>query len=158
VREYRDRYPDKAVIYSAEGCDNFGWAVFMAGGSLANIPAVGGNAAHSGSMAAGKSRLNREMTGSPGAGFEETAVGMRPVGLPGNTSGQWALGDRRGGWIVYSDGSADVSLDLTGVTGKFQVRKISPADGKMEKGIETIRGGKTVMIPAKGPVVLWIGK
>jgi hypothetical protein len=41
VREYRQRYPDKAVMYSAEGCDNYGWAVFMAGGSLANIPAVG---------------------------------------------------------------------------------------------------------------------
>ncbi|HVW61094.1 MAG TPA: DUF6298 domain-containing protein [Puia sp.] len=38
VREYRDRYPDKAVVYSADGCDNYGWAVFMAGGSLADIP------------------------------------------------------------------------------------------------------------------------
>ena len=140
VREYRDRYPDKAILYSAEGCDNFGWAVFMAGGSLANIPAIGGSDVHS------------------GTGFEEAALGMRPVDLPGNTSGQWALGDRRGGWIVYSNGSADVSLDLAGMTGKFQVRKISPQDGKVEKNIETVRGGKTVVIPAKGPVVLWIGK
>ena len=40
VREYKDKYPEKAVIYSAEGCDNFGWAVLMAGGSLANVPAI----------------------------------------------------------------------------------------------------------------------
>ena len=37
VKEYKTKYPAKAVMYSAEG-ENFGWAVFMAGGSLANIP------------------------------------------------------------------------------------------------------------------------
>jgi len=37
VKEYRTKYPSKAVIYSAEG-ENLGWAVFMGGGSLANIP------------------------------------------------------------------------------------------------------------------------
>src|SRR5207253_257641 len=42
VREYREKFPDKAVMYTADGCDNHGWAVFMAGGSLANVPAVGG--------------------------------------------------------------------------------------------------------------------
>jgi hypothetical protein len=40
VREYRDKYPTKAVLYSADGYDNFGWAVFTAGGSLANIPVI----------------------------------------------------------------------------------------------------------------------
>jgi len=40
VREYREKYPEKAVMYTADGCDNHGWAVFMAGGSLANIPAT----------------------------------------------------------------------------------------------------------------------
>jgi hypothetical protein len=39
VKEYRTKYPAKAVTYSAEG-ENFGWAVFMAGGSLANLPAI----------------------------------------------------------------------------------------------------------------------
>jgi len=41
VKEYRLQYPAKAILYSAEGGDNFGWAVFMGGGSLANIPVVG---------------------------------------------------------------------------------------------------------------------
>lgn len=40
VREYRDKYPGKAVLYSADGFEQNGWAVFMAGGSLANIPVV----------------------------------------------------------------------------------------------------------------------
>jgi hypothetical protein len=37
VREYRDKFPDKAVIYSADGADKFGDAVLTAGGSLAEV-------------------------------------------------------------------------------------------------------------------------
>ena len=40
VREYRDRYPDKAVIYYAdENCPSSrdGWAVLIGGGSLPNV-------------------------------------------------------------------------------------------------------------------------
>lgn len=38
VLEYRTKYPDKAVIYSGDGYDRYGWAVFMAGGSLPVLP------------------------------------------------------------------------------------------------------------------------
>lgn len=37
VREYRDRYPDKAVIYYSPSYNTAGWAVLMAGGSLPNL-------------------------------------------------------------------------------------------------------------------------
>lgn len=38
VAEYRQRYPNKAVTYFAKNYPEYGWAVFMAGGSCANIP------------------------------------------------------------------------------------------------------------------------
>ena len=38
VSEYRLRYPDKAVIYSAQKYAEHGWASIMAGASCANIP------------------------------------------------------------------------------------------------------------------------
>ena len=38
VSEYRTKYPDKAVIYSAQKYAEHGWASIMAGGSCANIP------------------------------------------------------------------------------------------------------------------------
>ena len=38
VSEYRTKYPDKAVIYSAQKYAELGWASLMAGGSCANIP------------------------------------------------------------------------------------------------------------------------
>lgn len=40
VAEYRSKYPDKAVVYNTNRGPSFGWAVFMAGGSLMNIPAI----------------------------------------------------------------------------------------------------------------------
>src|SRR5690606_20855096 len=40
VREYRDRFPRKAVIYSTPGAARFGWAQLMSGASLPMIPKV----------------------------------------------------------------------------------------------------------------------
>ena len=38
VNEYKQRFPTKAVIYSAQKFPELGWASLMAGGSCANIP------------------------------------------------------------------------------------------------------------------------
>jgi len=40
VHEYKVKYPDKAVLFSADGFDHVGWAVFIAGGSLPVLPAT----------------------------------------------------------------------------------------------------------------------
>ena len=141
VREYRDKYPDKAVIYSAEGCDAFGWAVFMAGGSLADIPSVGS------------------------AGFLEGAAQMRAFDLPGS----WALGNPAKGYIIYTRASSgNLELDLSKARGTFRVHRINPEDGSMDKGTEKVKGGKTVSLPldgdaatgvrVKGAEVIWLEK
>jgi hypothetical protein len=79
VREYRSKYPGKAVMYSADGYDNFGWAVFMAGGSLANIPVVNV------------------------PGFLSAAATMLPVDMADST--QFALRNERNEYIVYTNGT-----------------------------------------------------
>jgi hypothetical protein len=38
VKEYHDKFPGKAVMYSGDNYDNAAWGAFMAGGSLAAIP------------------------------------------------------------------------------------------------------------------------
>jgi hypothetical protein len=43
VAEYRTKYPDKAVVYSAQKHPEMGWAALMAGGSCANIPVTDTN-------------------------------------------------------------------------------------------------------------------
>lgn len=40
VKEYRDKFPNKAVVYSGDSYTEFGMAAFMAGGSLAFLPAT----------------------------------------------------------------------------------------------------------------------
>ena len=37
VREYRDRYPEKAVTFYSQQYPQYGWAILMGGGSLANV-------------------------------------------------------------------------------------------------------------------------
>jgi hypothetical protein len=39
VAEYRIKFPNKAVLYSSDSFDQFGWAVLVAGGSLPVLPA-----------------------------------------------------------------------------------------------------------------------
>lgn len=38
VKEYRNKYPGKAIMYSGDSYPEFGIAAFMAGGSLCNLP------------------------------------------------------------------------------------------------------------------------
>ncbi len=132
IREYRDQFPAKAILYSAEGCDEFGWAVFMAGGSLANIPAIADR------------------------GFLVAAEGMKPVNLP-DSDKVWALGGP-GGYIVYSVGAGPVRLDPG--AGRFCIHRIHASDGMVEKEVMKVKGGKMIEVPTtgKGPVVLWIEK
>jgi uncharacterized protein DUF6298 len=85
VSEYRMRYPAKAVMYSAEGCDNFGWAVFMGGGSLANVPASD-------------------------VDFLRAAASMRPVEL----GGLHALGNGDREYIIYAVGAETVKIGWSG--------------------------------------------
>lgn len=73
VREYRDKYPGKAVMYSGDNYPAFGWAVFMAGGTLAVLPPLPMD-------------------------FLKAAATMRPLDQPG----QWILGNEKE-YIIYTN-------------------------------------------------------
>ena len=102
VREYREHYPSKAILYSAEGCDNFGWAVFMAGGSLANIPVSDPH-------------------------LLAAAVTMLPIDLPGKPEGQWALSGKNG-YIIYAN-AGHPNIDVNSLGKKFHVHRLPQHDG-----------------------------
>jgi hypothetical protein len=131
VREYRLKYPGKAVVYSADGNDQNGWAVFMAGGSLANIPVT------------------------PYPEFTAAASAMQPVDFKDG----FMLKDTKG-FIVYSDGPESIKLDLTDSPGSFTVRWIDPRDGHSLKKEERIKGGVTITLkkPKAEVLVVWINK
>ncbi|SFE17029.1 hypothetical protein SAMN05518672_104746 [Chitinophaga sp. CF118] len=126
VREYRSKYPGKAVLYSADGYDAFGWPVFMAGGSLANIPVIGAS------------------------GFLSAAATMLPVDLPDST--QFALRNDRDEYIVYST-SSTIQLNLP--KGSFNACWIDVKDGHVLQTDKHVKDNN-FKNPVTGPVVLWL--
>ncbi len=75
VKEYRDKYPGTAVVYSGDSYPEFGMAVFMAGGSL---PVLSGNT---------------------DAAILKAAVGMKPVASA--NANEYILSDGKSS-IVYN--------------------------------------------------------
>lgn len=136
VREYREKYPDKAILYSTGDPERFAWAVFMAGGSMAAIPPVSD------------------------PDFLASAAGMRPADLPGNPSGQWVLENARKERILYSGSPAQIRIDLAGVNGEFRVRRFDPETGRFLPDPEIIPGGKVTELKhtRSGPLLLWISR
>jgi len=131
VSEYRTKYPDKAVIYSDD--ENSPWAVFIGGGSLANIPVV----------------ANPQ--------FTTDASAMKIMELNGKPQGQYALGNPDKGYIVYNASGSAINLPLANAKGNYVVRWINPKDGHIIKEDGTINGGKDVELkaPNGGNVIMW---
>lgn len=128
VHEYRQNYPGKAVMYSGDGYDQYGWAAFMAGGSMPVIPAVAAK------------------------GFTEAASKMQTVNSSESKPGQWMLGDKENGFIIYSNSKNESEIDMNGMKGAWEVIKINPSNGSTlseEKLRENVKIGS-------GQVVIWI--
>lgn len=87
VREYRAKFPEKAVIYSAS--EGAGWAVLMGGGSL---PAM-------------REPLDPALL--------RAIPLMKPVDLPSPSPGQLALSDGKS-YLIYCNGESRPSMDTTG--------------------------------------------
>src|SRR5690606_5568643 len=100
VKEYRSQYPGKAVMYSADGADRYGWAAFMAGGSMAALP--------------------KNTDGD----FLKAAAAMKPA----EAYGLYALAGKNG-LIIYPQNSNTVTLDLSAYTGRFNLKYIDLASG-----------------------------
>ena len=131
VRDYRQKFPSKAVVYSGDNYDQLGWAAFMAGGSMPNLP-----------------------EGLP-AKFLEDATHMKPEGTG---KSNWHLAGVNS-HIFYVQGNESIMIDLAGSNGQFQAIWINPRNGAEIKK-ELISGGKKLELPSgkDGPSVLWIYK
>ncbi|WP_428937374.1 DUF6298 domain-containing protein [Fontivita pretiosa] len=90
VRDYRTRFPDKAVVYSVEEDGEMGLAALMGGSSLPRM----------------RPTLDSKLL--------EAIPKMKPVELPGNPPGQFALaeGDRQ--YLIYTSSDSPVAIDASG--------------------------------------------
>jgi len=134
VREYKQQFPSKAVLYSADNYDHMGWASLMAGGSLATLPEL----------------ADPE--------FLTAVKEMAPVDLSGRPAGQYVLAGASKGYVVYLAGSQTFKIDLA--AGGYTVRTINPADGKVEKQQQKLKGGNSFSYTNQSATdrVVWISK
>ena len=117
VREYREKYPEKVVMYSTNAAPRFGWAVLMAGGSLANIP-----------------KINVP-------GFYDTLSTTKPSN-PSYEDDIWVLKNYGNSFIFYLKNSDTVKVDLANFNGKYEGYWIDSNDGKLLSTIQF--KGKTI--------------
>jgi hypothetical protein len=134
VYEYHTKFPGKAVTYSADNYDLFGWAVFMAGGSMSVLPFI------------------------QAPGFLESASGMSL--MEGTGTGQYKLQNKQGESITYFRKGTLPELDLRKETGRFRLVQINPVDGSVIGKQSIVNGGKLVPLEwdGTGDIILWTMK
>jgi len=132
VRDYRDAYPDKAVIFSSETAF-VGWPGFMGGGSICSLP-----------------------VGLPES-FLENAADMKPMDMT-KAENCWVLGDIEKGYIAYVKSGSKVSLDLTRSNGRFKAQWLDSRTGKPVGPIVNVVAGKDFItdVPENAGSVLWL--
>jgi len=127
VKEYRDKYPGKAITYSGEGLE-FGWAVFMAGGSLAAIPVLP-------------------------AQLLADASAAHPV--QGNTAGQWSLVNEGKAYIVYTT-NGTVQVQVPNENDNYHLRWIDTRNGHVISETAKTKGKELANLKApQANAVLW---
>ncbi|PRY55584.1 hypothetical protein B0I27_101558 [Arcticibacter pallidicorallinus] len=131
VSEYRKKYPSKAVMYSGDNYDSFGWAAFMAGGSLPQLPA--------------------SITG----GLLAAASQMSPA--ENSDEGKYVL-EGKNGIIVYSLAGSNLELDLRAFKGSCKLTWINPKDGQILRKSNIVKAGGVLQVnkPSSGESVLWV--
>jgi hypothetical protein len=128
VREYRLKYPGKAVMSSLDGAGP--WAVAAAGGSLPNLPA------------------------KTDARLLKALMRMRPL----ESEVTFVLADPGRDYLALAPVGGQISLDLTSRPESFDLRWLNLHTGEAGESVETVAGGKPVTIqrPRRGMAVFWL--
>lgn len=122
ISEYRQKYPEKVVLYSTDGSSRFGWPVLMAGASLPNLPKI---------------ELPQ---------FYSALSEMKPAEGNKYTDNLWTLENKGKSYLFYVKNDQDISIDLSNQKGTFEVYAINVATGNISKKAN-ISGGKQITIP-----------
>ena len=132
VKEYRLKYPDKAVIYSADA--KYGWAVAVASGSIPNLPMV-----TDADLLAAMSR-------------------MKPYDLPGNPGGRYALSGSDN-FLIYADSGDDVTVTVDRTGSDWIVCDMDFRTGNVVSTEDYVADGSKLNIKLRHtPGLLWIKK
>jgi len=137
VSEYRSKYPEKAVLYSTNASPRFGWAVLMAGGSLANVP-------------------NIEIPG-----FYESIAQMKIDKNQDFNSDFWLLSNDGKAYLFYLRNTKSIPIDLTSYKGKYEIFWVNSETGEViSKGMIQGKSKHSIDVPRvnKAKWVVYITK
>lgn len=126
VKEYRVKYPEKAVTFFSQQYPTYGWAILLAGGSCPNVPV--------------KDRK-----------FLSDVAKMSYVSGEGNSDVQ-ILGKSGIGYVAYSH---NVSLISGLKPGKYVLKTINQKDGKVSILKKNMVISDTTVVETKGNTVYW---
>lgn len=130
VKEYRTKYPEKAVTFYAQQYPQYGWAILMAGGSLPNVPV--------------KDKK-----------FLKDVAKMAYISGEGASNCQ-ILGNPEVGYLIYVHKNGAVAP--TNIkSGKYRLYSINPTSGeiKTENKAVTINGSFT-LVQTASETVYWL--
>lgn len=131
VKEYRTKYPDKAVTFFAQQYPQYGWAILMAGGSCPNVPVKDGK-------------------------FLSDVAKMAYISGEGDSK-QQMIGSPEIGYVIYSH---DGHPTMNGIEpGTYSTYAIDVQDGKVERlsKKEKLDGSSTITNFGNDKV-LWLEK
>lgn len=131
VKEYRTKYPDKAVTFFAQQYPQYGWAILMAGGSCPNVPVKDGK-------------------------FLSDVAKMAYISGEGDSK-QQMIGSPEVGYVIYSH---DGHPTMNGIEpGTYATYAIDAQDGKVERlsKKEKLDGSSTITNFGNDKV-LWLEK
>lgn len=142
VRQYKDKYPDKAVMYSAKNAPELAWASFMAGGSLPDLPAD-----LPGDFLAAATQMhpmnpNNNESKSEGISKNEYILGSS-INKAGNAS-----------YITYLNKGAQMTLPPKAASEQYLVKAIDPKTGQVVSTKQ--QKGGNVLTALRGDMVYWL--
>jgi len=142
IREYRDRYPQKAIVHQIEASRQQTWAFLMGGGSLLTrrleYPHLEDPPTYIAPEAAPLIQ--------PAYDFLRTRLAtelprMRPADLATSAAGPvWCLADKKRPVLVYALKGGRFQVDLRGVRGRFRAQWLNPRTGKLTPAGERVPG------------------
>ncbi len=132
VREYRQRYPGRAILCSLDGASP--WAVLAAGGSIPNLPR------------------------STPASLLASLPRLTPLAARTLTSEQWALAEPGREYLIYTSRGAPVRLELPAAAEGFTAAWLDLPTGAVVPERARVHPGPLVEYrpPRNGPAVLWL--
>jgi hypothetical protein len=135
VNEFHHKYPEKAIVYSRGGARFSEWAIFMGGGSLANLPQI------------------QDKT------FFENALNMERLSLKNPDSHQYVLGKKGTGYIIFTE-HQKLKIDLSNDANSYTLQWVNPVTGELLKTKKKVPGRIVSIVesPLNGPVAAWLIK